>query len=301
MSSGRSLTAEAAPDGWSRVSIVGLGLIGGSLARALRQHLPQLRLVGIDRDAVIERADALATTDQLVSERDSAAVVDAFGRSDLVFLAAPVSGIRRWVSEALAHAPLVTDCGSTKREIVLAARASPGAARFVPGHPMAGAGAGRGPAADLFAGQTWVLCPEGVDPAALAAVERLVSRLGARPVQMTAEQHDRAVALTSHAPRLVASALTALAEREGAFDAAGPAFERLTRGAGGSAEMWRDVLGSNADETARALRLLLPELEACADELERGLTLERSLETLAAAERARRSFDVARRLVVKRQ
>jgi hypothetical protein len=63
--------------------------------------------------------------------------------------------------------------------------------------------------------------------------------------------------------------------------------------------MWRDVLASNADETARALRLLLPELEACADELERGLTVERSLETLAAAERARRTFDLARRLGVK--
>ncbi len=299
MSSGRSLTAEAAPDGWSQVSIVGLGLIGGSLALALRRHLPQLRLVAIDRDDVIARADALASTDQQVSERDEAAVAGVFGRSDLVILAAPVSGIRRWVVEALAHGPLVTDCGSTKREIVLAARGSPAAARFVPGHPMAGAGAGRGPVADLFEGRNWVLCPEGVDSAALDAVERMVSRLGARPVRMTADQHDRAVALTSHAPRLVASALTALAEREGVFDAAGPAFERLTRGAGGSVEMWRDVLGSNADETARALRLLLLELEACADELERGLTLERSLETLAAAERARRTFDVARRLLLK--
>jgi prephenate dehydrogenase len=107
---------------------------------------------------------------------------------------------------------------------------------------------------------------------------------------MAATQHDWAVALTSHAPRLAASVLTALVEREGAFVAAGPAFERLMRGAGGSPEMWRDVLETNADQVARALRVVVAALGACADELERG-DVGRSLETLAAAERAREALE----------
>jgi prephenate dehydrogenase len=110
---------------------------------------------------------------------------------------------------------------------------------------------------------------------------------------MTVEAHDRAVAWTSHAPRLAASALTALATREGALIAAGPAFERLSRGAGGSVEMWRDVLASNADEVARALRCLLQQLGDCAAELEAG-SVERCLALLAEAEQARQSFDADR-------
>jgi prephenate dehydrogenase len=139
-----------------------------------------------------------------------------------------------------------------------------------------------------------VLCPEQCEPEALGAVERVVSLVGARPIQMTAAVHDRAVAVTSHAPRLVASVLMALGEQQQALGAAGPAFERITRGAGGSLEMWRDVLDSNADEVARALRLLMGELEQCASELEQG-RVERNLATLALAERAREAFDASRR------
>jgi prephenate dehydrogenase len=187
----------------------------------------------------------------------------------------------------------VIDCGSSKRAIAGAARGLAGAERFVPGHPMAGAGADRAATrAELFEGRSWVLCPEGSDPLAVAAAESLVARLGARPVRMNADAHDRAVAWTSHVPRLMASALTALAWREGALPAAGPAFERLSRGAGGSIEMWRDVLSSNSDEVARALRALVSELQACANELERG-SVEQLLLLLSEADRARESFDAA--------
>jgi prephenate dehydrogenase len=279
------------PESWSRVSIVGLGVIGGSMASALRARLPQLHLTGVDREEVVAAGDARALVDVCVSEQDATGVERAFAASDLIFLAAPVSAIRRWLDAALSHAALVTDCGSTKRELAAAARALPGAARFVPGHPMAGAGASRAAAsAQLFDGRPWVLCPEGAEPAALETVERLVRLIGGRPVRMSAVEHDRAVALTSHAPRLVSSALAVLVERAGAFDAAGPAFERLLRGAGGSPEMWRDVLQSNADEVARALRQLLVELSHCADELERA-GVQRCLDTLAAAEAARAAFE----------
>jgi prephenate dehydrogenase len=272
-----------------------LGLIGGSMSRALREQLPHVRIVGVDREQALGAAATSALADQYVSERDEPAVAQAFGDSDLVFLATPVSGIKRWLGQALQQAALVTDCGSTKREIASAAAVEL-RGRFVPGHPMAGPGPRRSEArADLFRGQPWILCPEGVDAAALDAVEALVLRVGARPVRMTAVAHDRAVALTSHAPRLVASALSALVEREGAFAAAGPAFERLVHGAGGSAEMWHDVLASNADEVARALRLLLVELQACAEELEQGARLDHSLAVLAAADQARGAFESSRR------
>lgn len=285
------MTIEPALERWATVSIVGLGVIGGSMARAIAELLPRVRLIGVEREAVVASSAPRALVHELIVESDGAAVHAAFRRSDLVFLAAPISGIRRWLEPALGAGALVTDCGSTKRELAEAARALPGGARFVPGHPMAGTGGTRAAAAsDLFQGRPWVLCPEGVEPAALAAVEALVSSIGARVVRMSAAEHDRAVALTSHAPRLVASALTTLVEREGAVEAAGPAFERVLRGAGGDAEMWRDVLRSNRDEVARALRLLLAELEPCAAGLERS-DLEPCDRTLAAAERARVTLD----------
>jgi prephenate dehydrogenase len=281
------LGSERPLEEWSAVTIVGLGVIGGSMARALRARLPGLRLIGVEREEIVAAVGLGDLVDVCVCERDEAAVERAFASSELVFLAAPISGIRRWLGRALQHAPLVTDCGSTKRELARAARESSKASRFVPGHPMAGAGAARAAAdPELFVGRPWLLCPEGVDPGALRSVERLVSLVGARAVHMSAAEHDRAVALTSHVPRLIASALTVLVEREQAFEAAGPAFERQMRSAGGAPEMWHDVLQSNADEVARALRLILAELEACSGELERA-ELGHSLSTLAAAEAAR--------------
>jgi prephenate dehydrogenase len=288
------LTAAAPLGAWSQVSIIGLGLIGGSLAQALRRALPRLRLVGIERAAALPRL-AAGLVDEALSEHDEARVDAALGASELICVATPVGAISGWLERALRHPAVVTDCGSSKRAISAAAGALPDRRRFVPGHPMAGAGADRWAlTAQLFEGRTWLLCPEHADPVAVDAVERLVAQVGAKPVRIAAAAHDRAVALTSHAPRLVASALIALAEHEGALDAAGPAFERITRGAGGSPEMWRDILGSNADEIARALRLLVRELSSCAEELEANGTA-RNLSTLAAAERAREAFDSRRR------
>lgn len=289
------LRAAAPLEAWSQVCIVGLGLMGGCLASALRQRLPRLRLVGIEREQSLHNPLLAPLVDELCGEHEHERVERAFRGSELICVATPVATISGWLERALAHGNVVTDCGSSKRAISAAALGSPHAARFVPGHPMAGAGADRSavnPA--LFEGRPWVLCPEQCEPEALGAVERLVTRVGARPVRMTAAVHDRAVAVTSHAPRLVASVLMALAEQQQALDAAGPAFERITRGAGGSLEMWRDVLASNADEVARALRLLMRELEQCASELEQG-KVERNLAALAGAERAREAFDARRR------
>lgn len=265
------------------------------MASALRQRTRGLILTGIEREDVVRAGAHAGLLDELLSEQDAGAVDVAFAASQLIVLATPVSIIPLWLARALKHPAVVTDCGSSKREITVAARRLPGAERFVPGHPMAGAGADRGATrADLFEGRPWVLCPEGTSVSAYNTVEQLVTSVGARPVPLTVDAHDRAVAWTSHVPRLAASALTMLAEREGALVAAGPAFERLSRGAGGSVEMWRDVLASNADEVARALRCLLQQLGECATELESG-SVERSLTLLADADQARQSFDAAGR------
>lgn len=288
----RSLSTSVPAPLASQVTIVGLGLIGGSLALALRERLPNTRVIGIDRDEVIGTESARALVQGCVSESDRAATEEALAGSDLVFLAAPVHVIRCWLERALAHRAVVTDCGSTKREIVQSARAVPGAARFVPGHPMAGGAGGRAAArSDLFERQPWLLCPEGVEPAALAVVERLVASVGGRTVLMSAEAHDRAVAVTSHAPRVVFSALAALAQRTGAFAAAGPAFERVLRGAGGDESVWRDVLESNADEVAQVLRELAQTLLSCAADLARREELEQCLAALREGNAARAAFD----------
>jgi prephenate dehydrogenase len=287
----RAVTIEQNLERWATISIVGLGVIGGSMARAVAQVFPSLRLIGVDRAQILASGNAGSLVHELIAEDDGERVQQAFARSNLVFLAAPITGIRRWLEPALAAGALVTDCGSTKRELASTAAALPGGSRFVPGHPMAGTGGTRAaPSPDLFQGRPWVLCPEAADPLGFEAVEALVSRVGARPVRMSAAEHDRAVALTSHVPRLVASALAALVQQEGAQAAAGPAFDRVLRGAGGDADMWRDVLRSNHDEVARALRLLLAQLEPCAAELERA-ELAHCTSTLAAAERARQALD----------
>jgi prephenate dehydrogenase len=157
---------------------------------------------------------------------------------------------------------------------------------------MAGVSGGlKKASATLFEQQAWVLCPDGVDPEAFALVEALVRRVGARPVRMSPAEHDRAVAATSHAARLVASALVVVTEQRDGFRAAGPAFERLSRVAGGSADVWADILGSNSDEIARALEDVVALLQHCADELATAGTTRHSLELMALADQARARFD----------
>jgi prephenate dehydrogenase len=115
--------------------------------------------------------------------------------------------------------------------------------------------------ADLFVGRPWLVCPEQSDPDAVEIVERLIRDVGAEPHRLTIEEHDRAVALTSHLPQLLASTLSVLAEKRCANVAAGPAFESATRVAGGGEAMWRDILATNADEISAVIDSLCAELE----------------------------------------
>ncbi len=247
----------------TRIVIVGLGLIGGSLGQALRVRLPSAYVTGVDVAEVLRSPHTAHTAHATCDAADRTSVQAAAASADLVVLAAPVRVIAAQVAELLGCGTVVTDCGSTKRTIAAAARASLHAARFVPGHPMAGRSEGGLEAAqpDLFAGKTWILCPEASEPDAVSRVEELVRAVGAEPRRMSVAEHDRAVALTSHVPQLIASALYALAAERHALTASGPAFESATRVAGGAESMWRDIFETNADELSAALGALTAELE----------------------------------------
>lgn len=253
-----------------QLAVFGFGLVGASLAAAVREASPEVRLIAVDVPAVVHSDAARRHADELIENNDAERVRAAAQASDICVLAAPVSVIAAELPQLLESAPIVTDCGSTKQSICQAAAHSPRRARFVPGHPMAGGpegGAGQA-RADLFRGQTWLICPENSAPDAVAAVKSLIALVGASCVSIDAAAHDRAVAYTSHAPQVLASALAVLAARAGAGLAAGPAFRGTTRSAGGAEVMWRDIFTANAGEVARVLRQLSAELDAVATGLE---------------------------------
>jgi len=249
-----------------RLAIVGFGLIGGSVALAARARGVASRVVAVDRAEVAALPAARDAADEIVDFADEPRARRLLAEAELVVVATPVGAIEAVIGEVLDVAEVVTDCGSTKRAILASASRSSRRGRFVPGHPMAGLPQGgiERASKDLFEGRPWLLCPEQSDPDAVSRVEALVSGVGARPVRLTAEEHDRAVALTSHLPQLLASALAVLAERQHADIAAGPAFQSATRVAGGGEAMWHDILATNADEVSLALEALGAELDSIA-------------------------------------
>jgi prephenate dehydrogenase len=253
------------------VVVVGLGLLGGSFALALRELDAATRVSAVDRPSVLERPAARRAAERWIDAADTQAVHAAVETADLVLLATPVTAIVSLLPELVARARIVTDCGSTKRMIAEAVDGSPRRGRFVPGHPMAGAPEGGIDLArpDLFRGRRWILCPERSDADAVDAVAGLVTRLGAVVVRLSAAEHDRAVALTSHVTQLVASALAAIAFESGSEPAVGPAFERATHAAGGPEQIWDDILATNADAVAAALAEVAAELELAREGLAR--------------------------------
>lgn len=272
-----------------RISIVGFGLIGGSLSLALRRN-GAVHVTAIDRAPVLARAEAKNAADEHLPLEETESLKAALERSDLTVLAVPVSTVIRLLPWSLTHSPVVTDCGSTKREIAQAAAENLHGARFVPGHPMAGLPDGgiENARGDLFEGRTWIVCPEHAEPAAREAVAEMITLTGAHLIELTPEAHDRAVAVTSHLPQLLASSLYTLAEDQHARVAMGPAFERATRGAGGLESMWSDIFETNADEVARAAEQLCAELTKVASGLRRSPPDTHAALSLLARARGRR-------------
>jgi prephenate dehydrogenase len=271
-----------------RIAIVGFGLIGGSISLALRRS-GKVHVTAIDRAPVLERAAAKNAADEHLPLEQADALKAALERSDLTVLAVPVSTIVRLIPWSLSHAAVVTDCGSTKREIAHAAAEQARGENFVPGHPMAGLPDGgiENARGDLFEGRTWIICPQQASDAARDAVAEMITLTGAHLVELSPEAHDRAVAITSHLPQLLASTLFTLAEDQNARIAMGPAFERTTRGAGGLDSMWTDIFETNADEVASAAEAVSQELAKVAAGLRRSPPDLQAALTVLARARAR--------------
>lgn len=242
-----------------RVLVVGAGLIGTSLALALRRRWPSARITGMDLEPALE-GRAPGAFDEL---RPSAADLPAV---DLAVLACPVDAMPPWMGR-LAATPgptVVTDVGGVKRAPCDAARAA-GLTHFVGGHPMAGA-AEAGPrlaSATLFDGQPWFLVTADAPADAVSLTRALVEACGAVCVEVAADEHDASVAALSHLPQVVSSLLMSVVAESAGNDAlthAGPGLRDVTRLAASPAAVWLPVLSANRD-------LLRPLLEALAERL----------------------------------
>jgi len=256
----------------SRVCLVGVGLIGGSLGLALREA--GWEVLGVDPDrASLARALEIGAIDGAVELEEGAS------RAELAVIATPVEEVIptcRKLLPALARDALVMDVASTKCAIVQKAEEIlPG--RFIGGHPMAGSEKGGIDAADpyLFENAPFVLCPgTGVDSKAIARAEELVRKVGAIPIQMTAQEHDEVVGMISHLPHLCAVALldtlTGLEQKDQAMQLAAGGFRDLTRIASGSPELRRGILGSNRWVVAQLLGELQKSLQKSKEFLEQG-------------------------------
>jgi prephenate dehydrogenase len=252
-----------------RVAVLGVGLIGGSIGLAARERLGA-EVVGFDPDPqVLARARELGAIEG-VAGSPGEAVRDA----DVAFCAAPVRELPDLVAQALAAGgdAVVTDVGSTKRELVAGIARLPGADRFIGGHPIAGAETEgvEHARADLFEGARWYLTPapqtSGVH---YDRLQRTLTELGARPQAIDPDSHDRVLATVSHLPHVLANALVeqavaAASEEHERLPEVGPSFRDATRVAGSNPRIWSDIFASNADAVVSEIEAVIERLREAA-------------------------------------
>ncbi|HWW88273.1 MAG TPA: prephenate dehydrogenase/arogenate dehydrogenase family protein [Vicinamibacterales bacterium] len=258
---------------FAKIGIVGLGLIGGSIALAAREIWPKSLVIAVDDKDVLETAMRLHAID--VAADDLIVLAEA----DLVVLAAPVKQnieLLAQLDDYVRQPAIVTDTSSTKREIVRAAALLPPRFTFVGGHPLAGAAQSglQHARPDLFNGRPWLLTP--TTEASADAVDKLSSFIrafGSEPRVVGVDAHDQLLAFLSHLPQLTASALMAVVG-----DACGPSGLALagngladtTRLAASPPDIWRDIAATNADDIGAALDRLIALLQELRDDLPRG-------------------------------
>lgn len=260
---------------FSRVAIIGFGLIGGSWALALKRRGFAGRIVVSDRAEVARRALEMGAADGAESDPAGAARGAA-----LVILASPVGAILEQlpvIRSAAAPNALVTDTGSTKRAILNRSReVFTKGALFLGGHPLAGKEHSglENADPDLFEKSRYVLTPmrpgDLDDPRALA-FQDLLRALGAQPVVLDAEEHDRAVAVLSHLPQLLSTAMAAVTSAENPalpLELAAGGFRDMTRLADSPYTIWRDVGITNADNLRAALDALITKLQGMKEHLD---------------------------------
>jgi prephenate dehydrogenase len=251
---------------FEKIGIVGLGLIGGSIAMRARELWPSSLVIAVDNKDVLETAMRLHAVD--VAADDLVILAEA----DIVVLAAPVKqniALLAELDDYVRTPAVITDTGSTKREMVEAAKALPPRFTFVGGHPLAGAARGglEHARADLFTGRPWLLTK------ASEKLSSFIRALGAEPRVVGVETHDRLLAYLSHLPQLTASALMDVvgeAVGEDGLSLAGRGLADTTRLASSPADIWRDIATTNADEIGPALDVLIERLQALRRDLPNG-------------------------------
>ena len=267
---------------FKKIAVVGVGLIGASLAAAFKKYLENVKVLAVDKDKeVIKKAEELAIIDRGFTE-----IAANLNQADLIFIAVPVAKIGtvvREIAENSSQSQLIVDAGSTKKAVMLEAREilKNNPQRFIGGHPMAGShNSGIDwHQADLFIDAPFILTPMLEAPALetelctqkeeilkalssrekedLKVLEEIIEKIGAKSYLMSAEAHDHKTAFVSHLPHLLSSGLVNLIEQQqnkGDFlELSGSGFKDMTRIAGGSAELWQDIILSNQANIIQAL------------------------------------------------
>lgn len=276
--------ASGVPPIFEKVAIVGLGLVGGSIALAIRQNWPSGLVIGVDEKDVLERAMVRHAID--VAADDPVVIAEA----DLVVLAAPVRQNVELLAELGEHIhgpAVVTDVSSTKRAVVEAARILPPRLTFVGGHPLGGAPRGGidYARADLFSGRPWLFTPVNDSSGdALDRLGRFVTAFGAKVHIMSADDHDKLLASLSHVPQIVASTLMSIvgdAVGEKGLALAGRGLADTTRLASSPTTIWLDICATNTDEIGAALDTLITELRTLRSELDSEEALDRIFKSAA--------------------
>jgi len=253
---------------FSHVAIIGLGLLGGSIGLAVRQHLPAVRTTGYDSDPQVrERARERGLVETICES-----AVEAVTGADLVILCVPVGAMEdagREIADALTPGAVVSDVGSSKQTVSKAlASALPGHC-VIPAHPVAGtehSGPDAGFASLFHYRWCIVTPPEGADPAKVAALVEFWEALGAMVDTMDAEHHDLVLAVTSHIPHLIAYTIVGTASdlenvtRSEVIKYSAGGFRDFTRIAASDPTMWRDVFLHNREAVLEMLDRFLTDL-----------------------------------------
>jgi prephenate dehydrogenase len=267
---------------FEKIAVVGIGLIGASLAAALKKDNPDLKITAVDRSAEsIEKAEKLGIIDQGFTE-----IKDNLKDQDLIFIAVPVAAVPtviREIKEGGDSQQLLVDAGSTKKEIMLqAAQILQDSSKiFIGGHPMAGSHKSgidwHDP--ELFVDAPFILTPwldgeqqEEEENELLQQLKALIGKIGARVHVISAAEHDRCTAYLSHLPHLLSSALVNLSQQQEFkgefFELSGSGYQDMTRIAGSSAELWQDIILSNRKNLAELIEKYISELKKLQQDIE---------------------------------
>ncbi|RAK09855.1 prephenate dehydrogenase [Halanaerobium saccharolyticum] len=266
---------------FEKIAVVGVGLIGASLAAALKKAEPDLKITAVDRSTeTIQKAEKLGIIDQGFTE-----IKDNLKDQDLIFIAVPVAAIStviREIKEGSDSQQLLVDAGSTKKEIMLqAAEILEGSSKiFIGGHPMAGSHKSgidwHDP--DLFRDAPFILTPwldgeqQEQKNELLQQLKVLIGKIGANVHLISAAEHDRCTAYLSHLPHLLSSVLVNLSQKQEFngefFELSGSGYQDMTRIAGSSAELWQDIILSNRKNLAELIEKYISELKELQQDIE---------------------------------